>query len=483
MRLVLICGVLAFAIVAQAAESPPDSDPLVLHARALLAEADGKTKRALEILRRAAKLTPLERDVAFDLARVSLASGPNGFVADSEPLLSLELKSTDERVLGAHARLARGDLDAASGLLNGLDDSSEAQELVVLIAEARTAEEPAARPPATSPPPSVLPASSPPPPTIEAPVVSETPPPEERSRLRFEVTLLGQYDDNPTVAPEDAVAATLGVSAQESPRFAVDLGVGYTLAESETYVSDLRLSLGYGYYLEGPDTVEVDVEETSDASAFGESARDFNGLNAVVSYYNLWASSDWLITAEGTVIGSTLDETEFYSAGASANASALYDLGGVRLGLYGRGGYLYFDNSLLSGVDGDNSERRGPTAGGGGVLSTELRLGTGRLQLQGRGGYQLEELGENFDESGLETDLTVSLMWGEVSFSVLGGYSLRDYGAERSDTLLTASANLGWAFLETYSLLGGYLLIRNTSDNEIFEYSRQVMFAGLQAVW
>ncbi|MEO1481373.1 MAG: hypothetical protein AAFU77_04655 [Myxococcota bacterium] len=476
MRWLLLVALLLEARGASAVEA--DSDPLVLHARALLAEADRDQRGALEMLRRAATLKPLERDVAFDLARISLATSGTDFVADSKALLTLDLKSPDERVLGAHALLAREDLEGARALLEGLDDSEEAQALAAVIQNAQSD--------AVQLPAQVKPESAPPRSEVSVPRITETAPPPpaqpEKSPFRIELTLLGQYDDNPTVAPEDAVAATLGLSSQASPRLAVDLGVGYTLAQSDSYVSDLRASIGYGYYTAAEREQEVDPEDLSGVTVDTESARFFNGVNAVVSYYNLWASSDWLFSLDSTVSGSTLDETELYSLGGSLDASALYSFGALSAGVYARGGYLYFDTSLFSDVEPvEDAERQGPTAAGGAVIATEFA--GGGVRLQGRAGYQLEQLGENFDEAGLETDLTLSLVWGDVSLSALGGYSIRDYGEERSDALLTASANIGWSFFETYSLLGGYLLIQNTSDSDIFEYTRQVVFAGVQAVW
>ncbi|MEO1175024.1 MAG: hypothetical protein AAFX94_23660, partial [Myxococcota bacterium] len=274
MRWLLLVALLLEARGASAVEA--DSDPLVLHARALLAEADRDQRGALEMLRRAATLKPLERDVAFDLARISLATSGTDFVADSKALLTLDLKSPDERVLGAHALLAREDLEGARALLEGLDDSEEAQALAAVIQNAQSD--------AVQLPAQVKPESAPPRSEVSVPRITETAPPPpaqpEKSPFRIELTLLGQYDDNPTVAPEDAVAATLGLSSQASPRLAVDLGVGYTLAQSDSYVSDLRASIGYGYYTAAEREQEVDPEDLSGVTVDTESARFFNGVNA-----------------------------------------------------------------------------------------------------------------------------------------------------------------------------------------------------------
>ncbi|MEM6732385.1 MAG: hypothetical protein AAF658_12575, partial [Myxococcota bacterium] len=496
---------------ASAAEAPPERNPFVLHARALLAESEGKTTQALGLLRKAVELGTDDSEIVFDLARISLASRSPDFVADSKPLLARSPTTDDERLLHAHARFARGELEAARALTTRVQPTSasaaEAKGLLALIDEAMRKRDARISNEANSSERARLDAEAreraeaaerareqedeqaqqqPVDAQVNAEVAGAASP--ERSPFRLQLSLLGQYDTNPTVAPTDSGAAILGVREVESPRIAADLAVGYTLEESATQLSDLRVSVGYGLYTESQSgstdtTSEEGVESDTQSATVGESPDDFNGINASLRFGNTFLTGDWLFSVDLLGFATTLQDTEFYSATGTLSTNALYNLGLARVGAYGRGGYNYFREEALTGeldVSSDEGQRDGPTAAGGLMLMGDYTIAGARLFVDANVGYQLEDAPTgDFTDAGLETALGAFLQAGSVSVSTRGTYQMRSYDSGREDDLLIVNADVGVEFAKGYIVRVGYLLIQNTSQDAVFEYTRHVGYGGL----
>jgi len=131
-----LCLMLAWTwVFAADAFADAGSEAAVLHAEAIVAEIDGKSTEALELLRSALQADPNSREVAFELARIAMDLPEHKRPTDLEVFLALTPENEQEQLLRAYALADRGDFFAAAAAIEtGLPSSDELLEVRSLLA-------------------------------------------------------------------------------------------------------------------------------------------------------------------------------------------------------------------------------------------------------------------------------------------------------------------------------------------------------------
>ena len=127
------CFLLLVVTAPTAARADSASNAAVLQARASLAETDGDSAGALELLREAHAADPGSELIAYDLARLALEQ-ERPRPEDLAPLLAMDLQFVASRRLKVYALLATGrDAEAARALSAASFEGDEANELAALL--------------------------------------------------------------------------------------------------------------------------------------------------------------------------------------------------------------------------------------------------------------------------------------------------------------------------------------------------------------
>lgn len=454
-------SLIALCLLCAASPAYADGRPAVLQAEALLAEQAGDHAKALALLREAYATAPGDGDIAFDLAHIALQHPDLAEPADYDNYIALEATTADQHVLRAYALATRDRLDEAR------EEARRALAMAPDNAEASS--------------------------LLDA--LSETPDPVgQQSAWALRAKLFGQYDTNVSVLPDQSTSPGSGVGssaivdASALQRKAAGIG-----AEAEVRwtpvrgVTELSVAAGASFlgHITGRNEDEVSLSDgaggTTSTTREGSSTYDYGTFD--LSARARFTGERWLTTIE--LAGSTVfidDYNERFLTEGDLIASTGYAVGSakaVRLGAYGIGAARSFGGSFRDQRDGTRFE------GGLTVDWQALRsLGFGV-----RGGYQTEQTTlDIFTESG-----ATGMLYGQARFGRFGAlaaltYQHRDYATNigRVDNRLGPQVTLTYAVTDTFSVVGSYLFIHNSSsladvDAAAYDYNRHLVSLGLEA--
>lgn len=441
-------------------------------AEALIAEQQNDVPQAFALLREAAKLSPDDIDIAFDLANLALEHPDQAQPADFDAYLRLEAITANQRLLRAYVLAARGRTDEArveaQSAAAADPANQEAHGLVQALTPADSGEAPGARP------------------------------------IVGRVRLYGQYDTNVSVLP-DRTTTSVGAGptlsdATNLQRAAVGIGVQgdvrWTPVRGVTELSFLG-GLSFLGNLSGRESETVPMRDLD-----GNPIRDGDG-NAVTSEragsktYDFgtidlsarlaFPRERWSSAIE--LYGSSVfinDFSERYLTEGTLLASSNVAVNApksIRVGAYGLGGIRSFGA--------DFSARDGTRAEGGLTLDYITRnVGAGL-----RAGYQAELAdGDQFTENGPLALLYARGSTGRFDALLALVYQMRNYnrfeGAtgtsfDRTDNRFGPQLQVSYGVTEILSVVGTYQYTRNASKTEgytsDFDYTRHLATMGIEA--
>jgi tetratricopeptide (TPR) repeat protein len=417
------------AISLAAATAHADGRPAILQAQALLAEHEGDTAKALELLREANAASPQDVDIAFDRARIALEHSDQAKPEDLDASLAVEPITSEQYVLRAYVLTARDRLDDAREAAERAADLDPKSEEAATLVEALA--------PADGATPRVKP-------------------------IAVRAKLFGQYDTNVSVLPDQLVigSTTVETNPIDSLGLGAEADVRWTPVRGVTELS----FAGGASFLGHLTNRNVD-----------EGAKQFDYGTFDLSARARFTGDRWLTTIE--LLGTAIfidDYAERFLTEGDLIASTGYAVGSakaLRIGAYGIGAARSFGNTF--------DQRNGTRLEGGLTLDWQAlrNLGLGL-----RGGYQSEQTTEpEFDEGGPTAMAYAQSRFGRLDALVALTYQRRDFrNVPRVDNRLGPQATLSYNLDDTFFIVGSYLYLHNSSTSQ-YDYQRHLVTVGVEA--
>lgn len=416
---------------AHAAAPEVPTDPWVMHAEALLAEADGNAPHALELLRRAVAAAPEDELLRFELARLALAHPSAAKPTDGDAFLARTPATADAQLLRAYLLLERRDkegaLAAARGVLKERPNDGEALALTAALAE----------------------------PLEEAQ--------DDVPTFTGKVTLGAQYDSNVTVVPDELEGA-VEAAPSKTPGTRAQLAAELSY-RPVTGPTGFELTLAAQH---GPHLTDRDALALYDASSVGLDAR-------------LQVRKRVHVTLDAGGSLTFLDSfAEVFMREATARLSLAVPRGTMRVGAFAGAAArdFAFGNPEDTAATPQPADRDGLRLDGG--VQFDVTTKSGWLVLA-RVGFQAEQTdGETQRERGPMAQAAVrysrEAFWAQLS----GGYERREYTElDRLDQRIVPRLALGYAVTEAITLAGSYAYVRNDSATP-YGYERQLAGASIE---
>jgi hypothetical protein len=403
----------------------PGEQAVMLHARGVGRELEGKHEEALDLLRQAAALAPTDEDINFDLARLSYERRDPRLWDDARGFLALTPSTEDGRVLRAYLLRARGDAGAALAELRG-SRGTEALQLQRILQRQNS---------------------------------TPTPPAQTPRDLGVRAAVSGEYDSNVQVLPDPLVPVTNGGGA----RLNADVAGQWQPLHGDTEVH-VTATLRTGTHVNNRANLALYDTESTALLVGGQTQVD-----------------KWLLYAdiEGSLVF-VHDFRQTFMRQALGDALAVYDFGGLRAGVYGLGGPRHFYK--FGAPVPPEYDRDGALWEGGATFD----VFTERLLVTARAGWQGEHTaGPELREHGFSGLLTGRYAVGDATVSAMLAYQHRGYGQSttgRVDDRFIPGARLAYRLAPGLQAVASYTYIDNRSV-EAFQYKRHLANVGVEATW